>query len=201
MTVSPALLPIVRAQLAEDERLAWGMSAEPAAFAPKKRPRGLWDAIAILGGGYAVIGSGVMTFRHGQPLWMLLPLSLVVLGVLAYFVVERLKTRERKRIAGTVYVLTTQRALLIRTFPSLSVQALPIASIVDIALDNPRKAFADLTLSTGATPPVSMVFGGVFEAERARTQMLAVIRDPSAAEQHLAASERYLMTMRQFARR
>jgi hypothetical protein len=199
MPVSPELLPIVRAQLKEGEGVGWAMSAEPAAFALGKRRKGIWDAVCILGGGYAAVGSAVATFRSGQPLWMLLPLTLVALGVLAYFAVERIKARERKRVEGTVYALTTRRALLIRTFPKLTVQALPIEVITDVALDNVREAFGDLTLITSAAS-TGLVFQGVFEPEQARKDMQKVLRDPSGAEQQIAASERYMMAMRQFAR-
>lgn len=199
-TVSPELLPIVRAQLQEGEGVAWAMSPEPAAFVPEKRRKGVWDAVAILGGGYAAIGSAVATFRSGQWLWMLLPFSLLLLGVFTYFAAERIKARERKRVEGTVYALTTRRALTIRTFPTLSVQALPIEAITDIAVDNVRQVFGDVTLTTSAAS-TGLVFRGVFEPEAARTHMLKVLRDPGAAEQQIAASERYMMAMRQFAGR
>lgn len=199
MPVSSALLPIVRAQLKEGEGVGWAISAEPAAFLPAKRRRGVWDAVAILGGGYAAIGSAVATFRSGQPLWMLVPLTLIALGVLTYFAVERFKARDRKRVEGTVYALTTRRALLIRTFPKLTVQALPIESITDVVLDNVREAFGDLTLTTSSAS-TGLVFRGVFEPEQARKDMQKVLRDPSGAEQQIAASERYMMAMRQFAR-
>lgn len=199
-SVSPELLPIVRAQLKEGEGVAWGMSGEPAAFVPEKRRKGIWDAVAILGGGYAAAGSAVATFRSGQWLWMLLPLSLVLLGVFTYFAVERIKARERKRVEGTVYALTTRRVLTIRTFPTLSVQALPIEAITDVVLDNVRQAFGDLTLTTSAAN-TGMVFRGVFEPAQARTDMLKVIRDRDALEQQIAASERYMMQMRQLAGR
>lgn len=197
-SVSPELLPILRAQLKEGEGVAWGMSGEPAAFVPEKRRKGIVDAVAILGGGYAVAGSVVASFRNGQWLWMLLPLSLVLLGVFTYFAVERKKARERKRVEGTVYALTTRRALTVRTFPTLTVQALPIAEITDVVLDNVRQAFGDLTLTTSAAN-TGMVFRGVFEPDEARTSMLKVIRDPGALEQQIAASERYMMAMRQLA--
>jgi hypothetical protein len=199
-TVSPELFPIVRAQLKEGEGVAWANTAEPAAFVPEKRRKGIWDAVAILGGGYAAVGAAVTTFRSGQWWWMLLPLTLLVLGVLTYFVVERIKARERKRIEGTVYALSTRRALIIRTFPTLSVQALPIEEITDIKLDHVREAFGDLTLTTSAAS-TGLVFRGVFEPETARSHMLKVLRDPSSAEQQIAASERYMMAMRQFAGR
>lgn len=198
-TVSPELLPIVRAQLREGERLAWGMSPEPAAFAPKARRKGIWDAVAILGGGYAAIGSGVMAFRHGQWLWMLLPLTLLLAGVLVYFAVERIKARERRRIEGTVYALTTRRALLIHTFPTLTVQAIGIEAISDVLVDNARPPFGDLMLTT-SSESTGLAFRGLFEPESARTQLLRVIKDPGAAEQQIAASERYMMAMRQLAR-
>lgn len=199
-SVAPEVLPILRAQLKEGEGVAWGMSGEPAAFLPEERRKGFWDAVAILGGGYAAIGSAVATFRSGQWLWMLLPLSLVVLGVLVYFAVERYKARERKRIEGTVYALTTRRVLTVRTFPSLTVQALPIEAITDVAIENVREVFGDLVLTTGAAS-TGMVFRGVFEPEEARTAMLKIIRDPGALEQQIAASERYMIAMRQLAGR
>lgn len=197
-SVSPKLLPILRAQLQEGEGVAWGMSGEPAAFVPEKRRKGIWDAVAILGGGYAAIGSAAATFRTGQWLWMLLPLSLILIGVFVYFAVERVKARERKRIEGTIYALTTRRALLIRTFPKLTVQSLPIESIEDVELSNVREAFADLTLKTSSAS-TGLLFRGVFEPESARTHMLKVLHNPSAAEQQISASERYMAAMRQFA--
>lgn len=198
-TVSPELLPIVRAQLREGERLAWATSPEPAAFVPKARRKGIWDAVAILGGGYAAIGSGVMAFRHGQWLWMLLPLTLLLLGVFVYLAVERIKARERRRLEGTVYALTTQRALLVRSYPSLTVQAIGIADITDVLVEAARPPFADLIVTT-SSESTGLAFRGIFEPESARTQMLRVIADPGAAEQQIAASERYMMAMRQLAR-
>jgi hypothetical protein len=199
-TVSPQLLPILRAQLKEGEGVAWGMSGDPAAFEPEERRKGLWDAVAILGGGYAAVGSAVATFRSGQWWWMLLPLSLVVLGVLAYFLVERIKAREEERVVGTIYALSTRRALIVRTVPTLTVQALPIEAITDITVDKQRKGFGDLTIITSVAS-TGLVFRGAPEPEEARTHMLKMLRDPGAAEQQIAASERYMLQMQLLARR
>ena len=64
--MSPALVDAVRAQLAQDERLAWAATPEPRAFARKPRAGGMRDAALILGGGYAAIGSCVAALRTGR---------------------------------------------------------------------------------------------------------------------------------------
>ena len=63
--LKPALLIALRAQLAEGERLAWAGSPERAAFEPRDEGVGKLDALMILGGGYATIGSLVMVSNHG----------------------------------------------------------------------------------------------------------------------------------------
>jgi hypothetical protein len=196
--VSPALHALVRAQLKQGERLAWAMCPEPAAFAPEARRKGLTAAV-VLGGGYAMLGAIVMAVRSGSWLWWTVPLSLVLLGGLAYFVIQRLEARRRRIVEGTVYVLTTRRALIVKTYPALSVMALSIEAISDITLSDPRHQLADLGLSS-ASGRAAMVFRGVVEPEQARTQLLRVIRDPAGMDREIAASERYLLAMRQLAR-
>jgi hypothetical protein len=168
------------------------------AFTPKKRRKGFWDALAILGGGYAVIGATVMTFRSGNGLWMLGPMSLVLLGVLVYLAGERLEARRRRGVEGTVYVLTTLRALILHTYPKLSVHPFPIEAIADVALMEQGRDFADLSLNT-ASGAAGLVFRGVPDPESAREQLLRVVRDPGATDRQIAASERYMMAMRQIA--
>lgn len=191
--VSPELLGAVRGQLTQGERLAWAMCPEPAAFEPKKRRRG-WDAAVILGGGYATIGAIVMTVRSGHWLWLTLPLPLLLLGGLAYGVARWRRARKRLTVEGTVYVCTTRRALIVNTYPAVSVQALPIASIADIALSNQRRGLGDLSLGS-AEGAANMVFRGVFDPELSRTQLLRVIRDPEGTDRQIAASEQYRIAM------
>jgi hypothetical protein len=197
-TVSPDLIAVVRTELEQGERLAWAMSPEPAAFARKPRRKGIWDAVAILGGGYAVIGASVTTFRSGNGLWMLVPLLLVLLGVLAYLVTERSEARRQRGVEGTVYVLTTLRALIMHTYPTRSVHPFPIEAIADITLSEQRRNCADLSLNT-ASGAAGLVFRGVPEPESARDQLLRVVRDPAATDRQIAASERYMIAMRQIA--
>jgi hypothetical protein len=197
-TVSPHLLAFARAQLTEAERIAWAMCPEPAACPPKARRKGL-GAVVILGGGYATLGAIWTALRSGNWLWLTVPLGLLLLGALAYLVVRRLEARRIRTLEGTVYVLTTRRALVVNTYPALSVQTLSIASISDVTLSDARGPFADLSLSS-APGLASMVFRGIFEPEQARTQLLRVVRDPSGTDRQIADSERYLMAMRQFTR-
>lgn len=194
--LTPALLAALRAQLASDERLAWAASPEPAAFARKSRGVGKRDAVAILGGGYATIAAVVMALRTGHWLWLSVPLSLVACGVAWFLTARWIQVRARKSRAGTAYALTTRRALILETHPSRAVQALPLEEITDVRLQNERGAFADLWLCTTTTSSsAGLVLRGIAEPERARTQLLRVIRDPQATEQEIAAAEAYSMAM------
>lgn len=193
--VDPALLATLRAQLDEDERLAWAASPDPEALVPEPRGSTKWDALAILGGGYAALGAGVMAVRTGRSLWLIVLLGVIACGGLAYLVTRWFSQRELRAIAGTVYACTTRRAWLIRTYPALAVQSVALDAISQINLLDPRADVADLSLQTesGST---SLLFRGVVRPERARQQLMRVIRDPQAAEQELAASEAYAMQMR-----
>ncbi|HKU41637.1 MAG TPA: hypothetical protein VJR89_25945, partial [Polyangiales bacterium] len=177
--LTPALLDTLRAQLAAGERLAWAASPEPAAFEGRREKT--WDAAVILGGGYATIGACVMALRTEHWWWLSVPLALFA----AYGVVRWIKARTRRRRAGTAYAVTTRRALIVHTYPALAVHAVPIQTLADVTLRDPRKAFADLGLRTAAGAD-ALVFRGILEPERARNQLLRVIRDPQAAEQEIA---------------
>jgi hypothetical protein len=198
--LSPALLEALRAQIGPGERLAWAARPEPAAFERnEKRGIGKWETGAILGGGYALLGSGAVALRTGQWLWLSIPIALVALGGLGYFVASRIKARAQRSLAGTVYGFTTRRALLVRTYPALAVRAVPIEAITDITLTDERGDFADLCFRTTDTQE-DLVFRGLPEAERSRTQLLRVVRDPQATDQEIAASEAYAAAMHQMRR-
>lgn len=191
--VKPALLAALRAQLEQGEHLAWAACPEP----PSERESGSrkLDAIVIVGGGYALIGACVMAFRSGQWLWLSLPVGLVALGLAIYSVVHAMKTRARKSIEGTVYGFTTRRALLVRTYPVLSVRALPIDSIASVSVRDVHDDVGDVCLQSSGSEPC--VFERVLEAEGARTQIERVMRDPKATEEQIAAAETYALQMRQ----
>ncbi|HKP62192.1 MAG TPA: hypothetical protein VJV78_35915 [Polyangiales bacterium] len=197
--LSPALLDALRAQLAEGERIAWAASSEPAAFLSEKRGIGKWETVAILGGGYALLGAGIQAFRTGQWLWMCVPLAFLVFGIASYLVSSRIKARARKTREGTVYGITTRRALIVRTYPAVSVQALPLGAITDVTVRDERGDFADLCVHTAETP-AAFVFPALTEAERARTQIMKVVRDPKGTDEQIAAAESYALMMRQMMR-
>jgi hypothetical protein len=196
--VSPALLAALRAQLTPGERIAWAESPEPLAF---KRPgdKAKWDRVVILGGGYATLGSTVAALGTGRWWLLAVPISLLVLGVIAYLTSNWIEARAQRTLEGTLYGLTTRRALILQTYPAPTLKVLPIETITDVTLTEARASFADLTLST-ATAPAALVFRGLPEPERTRTQLMRVIRDPQAAEQEIAASEAYSMAMHQLTR-
>ena len=193
--LSPQLLAALRSQLAQGERLAWAARHEPAAFKPKKRAKRKWDAAVILGGGYLTLGAVVMAVRSEQWLWLSVPIALLLLGGGAFFVVTRTRARAQKVLDGVVYAVTTQRALIMHSYPELNLQARSLTEITDVAVSNKdvRGDFADLELGQPA-----LVFRGVPEPERARAQLLRVIRDPQTTDQEIAAAEAYAATMRQF---
>ena len=199
--LTPPLLAAVRAQLAQGERIAWAAGPEPMAFERKPaRIAGKWDAFVILGLGYTTIGAIVMGIWRGQWFWLAAPASLLLLGLAVYAVNAWLKARADKVLVGTVYSLTTRRALILRTYPSLNVQALPLDAIAEVTMIDKRGPFADIALGPAAAPP-SLIFRGIPEPERARNRLLRVIRDPAGTDEEIAASESYLATMRQLMNR
>jgi hypothetical protein len=194
--LTPALLDALRAQLTQGERLAWAASPEPSAFERTTRGIGKWDAAAILGGGYATLGSCVVTLRTGQWLWLSVPISLFLFGGLGHFVARWVRTRARRSLAGTVYGLTTRRALIVHTYPALAVHALQIDAISDVTVLDARADFADLHLRTPSAA-AELVFRGLPEPEDARARLMHVIRDPQATDREIAAAEAYASAMRQ----
>jgi hypothetical protein len=190
----PELIRAVRAQLQEGERLAWAGGPEPAAFERKSSRRVRWDAMVILGGGYATLAACVVAFRTEQWWWLFVPLFIVTLGGFGYFAASRIKARARRKIEGTVYGLSTRRALIVETYPELRVRAIAIESITDVILSDPRGDFADLGFGENHA---DFVFRGLPEAERTRSQLLSVVRDPQATDQQIAAAEAYSMAMHQ----
>lgn len=214
--IDPAALATLRAQLAQDERLAWAASPELTELdgdhgdGETRKTRGTFkiEAVAILGGGYVTIGACVLAARSGQWLWLTVPIAVLLLGLLGVFIASRIKARARRAIEGTVYGLTTRRAMIVRTFPALAVETLPIEAIDDIDLMAPGTDssstesldVADLALRA-ASGADGLVFRDVFEPVRARNQLLGVVRDPQATEQQIAASEAYAKQMRQLVMR
>lgn len=198
--LTPALLAKLRAQLERGEHLTWAASPEPLAFERRTRGIGKRDAAVILGGGYAVIGACVMALRTAQWLWLGVPLALFAIGGVGYAIARWTKARARSARAGTVYGLTTRRALIVHTYPALAVRALAIGAITDVAVRDERGPFADLCLRN-ASATSELVFQGLPEAERARSELLRVIRDPQAAEREIAAAEAYSSMMHQLAAR
>ena len=196
--LKPALLAAVRAQLAQGEHLTWAASPEHVVAAGPSRGVGKWDAIGILGGGYAALGSGVMIVRTGNWWWLLLPGTLLVLGLAAFLVSRAIETRAQRTRAGRVYGLTTRRALIVDTYPALRVQALPIEAISDVAVRGGQAEVADLELCAGDS---GLVFEAVADPARTRSQLLRVIKDPATAEQEIAAAEAYATQMRDLMRR
>ena len=200
--LTPQLLAAVRAQLAAGDRLAWAACPEPAAFEPpaqvRARARRRWDALGIVGGGYLTLGAAVMALRSGRWSWLFVPITALLIGVLVYFMAKRNRDRAQRAVTGTVYALTTQRALIVRTYPVLEVQALAMDAIADVKVINkhPRADLADLGLAAAETSQ-ALVFRGIPEPERARSQLLRVIRDPRSTDQELAATEAYAAAMRQ----
>jgi hypothetical protein len=194
----PAPVAALHAQLAEGERLAWVASPEPSVCEPKARRTEKWDSVAILGGGYSTLAAGVMAVRTGHWLWLSIPISFLGIGVLVYLVARWMNVRARRSLEGTVYGVTTRRALIVHTYPALAVQTLPLAAIADITTIDKRGDFADLRLDA-TSASAGLLFQGVARAERARHQLMRVVRDPQGTEQELAAWESYASSMRHLA--
>lgn len=191
--VKPVLLAALRAQLAEGEHLAWAAAPEPEREGPVSRKL---DAVVIVGGGYAVIGACVMALRTGQWLWLSIPIGLFTIGLGIYALARAFKTRARKAVEGTIYGFSTRRALIVRTFPALSVRALPIETITDVTILEASDDVGDLGLhTTSAAEPLR--FQRVSDLESARTQLMRVIRNPKEIEQQITAAETYALQMRQ----
>lgn len=201
--VSPELLAVVRAQRKEDERIAWAMCPDPEAFAPSekslKRAK-RWDATAILGGGYTALAAGAMTLRSGDFRWLFIPAALLLIVVVAYGIAWWRRARERSAIEGTVYVLTTRRALTLHTYPKLQVQEFALDAIADVVVTSQQHDLGEVSFLSKSTAAPLMVFRGVYEPERARKQMLKVLGDPGAAAREIANSEAYMQAMHKFAR-
>ncbi|HET8938402.1 MAG TPA: hypothetical protein VFN67_33390 [Polyangiales bacterium] len=198
-TVAPELLTELRTRLAEGERVAWAQSPIPEAFEKPPRRKGIWDAVVILGGGYATLGSIYMALRSSVWYWLALPISLILIGVAGYFGMQALERRKRYRLIGTAYAVTTKRALILRVFPNDELESLDLETIADVALTNEREYFADLKL-VGKAEDRGLVFEGVDEAKRALMHIQRVLRDPKAADAELAHSEAYFKAMRSLAR-
>jgi hypothetical protein len=99
-------------------------------------------------------------------------------------------------LEGTVYGLTTRRALIVQTYPAFNLRAMSIESITDVTLGNPRDEFADLCLQTAAGP-AELAFRGLPDAERTCAQLQRVVREPQVVDQEIAAAEAYSMAMHQ----
>lgn len=192
--LKPDLLKILREQLTEGERLAWATSPDPRAMAGKPRSAERRDAVAILGGGYATLGAVVMALKTKQWLWLLVPLVLIALAATIYLVARWLRSRARWRVEGTVYGITTRRALIIHTYPTLSVETLPIESITDVTVGEARDDCADLILRARSN---IFTFRKIDEPERSKSQIMRVMRDPKTTEQEILAAEAYATQMRQ----
>ena len=198
-SVAPELLTELRTHLAEGERVAWAQSPIPEAFEKPPRRKSIWDAIVILGGGYATLGSIYMALRNGAWYWLALPISLILIGVAAYFGMQALERRKRYKLIGTAYAVTTKRALILRVFPNDELESLELSAIADVVLTNESEYFADIKL-VGKAEGRGLVFAGIDEAKRALMHIQRVLRDPVAADAELAHSEAYFKAMRGLAR-
>jgi hypothetical protein len=191
--VKPALLAALRAQLEAGERLAWAASPQAATPAKEAPGAGKLEMAAILVGGYAMLGSGVMAVVQGRWSWLLVPAVLLALGVFAHLVARWLEARVESARVGTVFGFTTRRALVVQTYPKLHVRALALEAITDVAVIEQEDEWPSLRLHARS----SLVFERIPEPERARAQLQRMMRDPKAAEQEMAAAETYATQMRQ----
>lgn len=191
--VNAAPVDALRAKLAEGEYLAWAASPEAGALTRGRRGGGKLEAIVIVGGGYAILAACVAAVHTQQWLWLCAPLALLVF---AYYAIRTIRERARKAIEGTVYGLTTRRALILQTYPAPKLQELPIAAIEDVTIGEGRDNAADLRLQT-ADASASLILQRISEPQRARAQLLRVIGDPDGTGQEIAAGEAYAMQMRQ----
>lgn len=198
-SLPPELLAILRKRLAEDERLAWAQGPVPEAFEKPPRRKSIWDAVVILGGGYATLGSIYVALRSGVWYWLAVPISLILIGVAVFFGLQAIERRKRYRLIGTAYAVTTKRALILRVYPEDELEQLEIDAIAELALTNDREYVADLNV-VGKTEGRGLLFAGIEEAKRARTQIQRVLNDPKAADEELAHSEAYFKAMRSLAR-
>lgn len=196
-TVSPDLLAALRTQLAEGERVAWAQCPEPEALLqdPAPRRKGFWDAVVILGGGYATIGSIWMALRSGAWWWLTLPITLILLAVAAYLLVQARERRKLRAVLCTAYAVTPRRALILRTYPERGVESIELDQIAEVALINQGEYFGDLSFVRKSGGP-ALVFAGLIESKRAHTHVSQVLRDPKGADEQLAHSEAYLKAMR-----
>lgn len=198
-SVAPELLTELRTHLAEGERVAWAQSPIPEAFAKPPRRKSRWDAVVILGGGYATLASVYMALRNGAWYWLGLPISLILLGVAVYFGMQALERRKRYKLIGTAYAVTTRRALILRVYPDDEIESLDLDAIAEVALTNESEYFADVKF-VGKAEGRGLVFAGIDEAKRALMHIQRVLRDPKAADAELAHSEAYFKAMRGLAR-
>ena len=141
-----------------------------------------------------------MALRSADFRWLLIPVAMLLVVVAAYGVSWWRRARERRTLEGTVYVLTTRRALTLHTYPALRVQEVPLDTIADVAVTSRQQDLGDVSFSAKSSAAPLLVFRGVFEPERARKQMLKVLGDPGAADREIANSEAYLQAMHKFAR-
>ena len=197
--MKPELIAGLRMQLGDGELLMWATSPVPPLEHDPLRP-GKIDAAAILGGGYLTVGACVLAVRSGQWLWMLVPLTLLALGLLWFYVTRRRKARRKQFEAWTAYALTTRRALLMYAYPELDLRALELSTITDVSVSNIRDDYGDLTFQT-ASSPAALVFPRVSEPETAREHFMRAISDPAQAEEQTRAAEAYAMQMQELVRR
>jgi hypothetical protein len=191
--VAPALLAALRAQLEDGERLAWAASPQAATPAPEAPGAGKLEMAAILIGGYATLGACVMAVEQRRCSWLLVPAALLAVGVAAYLIARWLKARAHAARAGTVYGFSTRRAWVVQTYPKLHVEALALEAITDVSVIDREAEWPSLQLHA----PSRMIFEHIPEPDRARAQLLRMMRDPKAAEQEMAAAETYAAQMRQ----
>lgn len=191
-----SLLATLRAQLDEGERIAWVSTPEPSAPEDEEGGVGKWDGAAILGGGYATVGACLMAARTAQWWWLSVPVALLVVGALVFWAAQQRAARARRIVERTVHGYTTRRGLVVRTYPKLVVQSLPLEAITDVIVDPPRDDVADLQLQAAAGAE-SLVFRQVASPERIRTQLMRVMQNPQQAEQELAQAESYAQQMRE----
>jgi hypothetical protein len=156
----------LRASAPEGESIVW-YGSPVVERAVEQHSRSGWQRVAILGGGYSVVGSGVALWITGDIRWLVLPVVALAVCCVGLWSEHRRSARIASVLSHTAYALTVRHAVVVQTQPIVQRRTIALAG-------------AQLVRVPGAAPGVEDV---ILQAKDGQHLVFSDIADAAAVEE------------------
>jgi hypothetical protein len=162
----PALEEALRSSIPEGERIIW--TGKPSiTHAVELQSKSRWQRVAILGGGYSVVGACVALWLTGDLRWLALPIAALGICAAGLWSEHRRSARVANVLAHTAYALTTRHAVVVQTQPSVQKRTIALTGVEQVSIPSVRPGLGDI----------------IFQAEDGQHLVFSDIEDPASVEE------------------